>query len=94
MPCLDSFRSETRRDLQPSAQSHVRVSFDVPHLTVALNAIGAMNVLVARQIVPNARIYQASSSEMFGNSYDLTFIGAKRLDETGKSIWLLQSFCL
>lgn len=57
-----------------AAQSHVRVSFDVPHLTVSTNAIGAMNVFeVARQIVPNARIYQASSSEMFGNSYDPDF---------------------
>lgn len=57
-----------------AAQSHVRVSFDVPHLTASTNAIGAMNVFeVARQIVPNARIYQASSSEMFGNSYDPDF---------------------
>jgi len=54
-----------------AAQSHVRISFDVPHLTVQTNALGAFNVLdFARTHFPDARFYQASSSEMFGNSVD------------------------
>lgn len=54
-----------------AAQSHVRISFDIPQYTAQVNAIGAMNVLEAyRKICPKARLYQASSSEMFGNSVD------------------------
>lgn len=54
-----------------AAQSHVRVSFDQPVLTAQVTGIGALNVLEsARLYAPNARIYQASSSEMFGNSVD------------------------
>ena len=53
------------------AQSHVRISFDVPQFTVATNALGVVNILEAyRQICPNAKFYQASSSEMFGDSVD------------------------
>ena len=53
------------------AQSHVRISFDVPQLTAQINALGVLNLLEAcRKTCPNARIYQASSSEMFGNSVD------------------------
>ena len=50
-----------------AAQSHVRVSFDVPQYTVQTNAVGVLNVLEAyRRTCPNAKFYQASSSEMFG----------------------------
>ena len=50
-----------------AAQSHVRVSFDVPQYTVQTNALGVLNVLEAyRRACPNAKFYQASSSEMFG----------------------------
>jgi len=53
------------------AQSHVRVSFDVPAFTIQTNAIGVLNILeVCRIHVPNVKFYQASSSEMFGNSVD------------------------
>ena len=53
------------------AQSHVRVSFDVPAFTIQTNAIGVLNILeVCRVHVPNVKFYQASSSEMFGNSVD------------------------
>ena len=53
------------------AQSHVRISFDVPQFTVQVNALGVLNILEAyRPVVPEARFYQASSSEMFGNSVD------------------------
>lgn len=54
-----------------AAQSHVRVSFDIPQFTVQTNAIGVLNILEAyRRSCPSARFYQASSSEMFGNSVD------------------------
>ena len=54
-----------------AAQSHVRISFDQPLYTVNATAIGALNVLEAVKMVsPNTKIYQASSSEMFGNSID------------------------
>lgn len=54
-----------------AAQSHVRISFDVPVETASVTGLGALNVLEAcRLVCPNARIYQASSSEMFGNSID------------------------
>ena len=50
-----------------AAQSHVRVSFDVPQYTVQTNAVGVLNILEAyRRTCPNAKFYQASSSEMFG----------------------------
>ena len=54
-----------------AAQSHVRISFDVPQFTVQTNALGALNVLeVFRSVCPGSRFYQASSSEMFGNCID------------------------
>tara|TARA_R110001592_G_scaffold110851_2_gene307544 strand:+ start:191 stop:1183 length:993 start_codon:yes stop_codon:yes gene_type:complete len=50
-----------------AAQSHVRVSFDVPQYTVQTNALGVLNVLEAfKRTCPTAKFYQASSSEMFG----------------------------
>lgn len=54
-----------------AAQSHVRISFDIPQFTVKTNAIGVLNVLESyRRHCPEAKFYQASSSEMFGNSKD------------------------
>lgn len=54
-----------------AGMSHVRVSFDVPEFVVQVNGVGVLNMLEAvREIVPAARLYQASSSEMFGNSID------------------------
>lgn len=53
------------------AMSHVRVSFDMPSFTIQTNALGVLNMLeVYRTICPKAKFYQASSSEMFGNSVD------------------------
>ena len=53
------------------AQSHVRISFDVPAFTIQTNALGVLNLLEAcRTFVPNVKFYQASSSEMFGNTVD------------------------
>jgi GDPmannose 4,6-dehydratase len=53
------------------AQSHVRISFEIPQFTVQSNALGVLNILESyRRICPNAKFYQASSSEMFGNCVD------------------------
>ena len=54
-----------------AAQSHVRISFDVPVYTATATGLGVLNVLEACRIVcPDVKIYQASSSEMFGNCID------------------------
>jgi GDPmannose 4,6-dehydratase len=54
-----------------AAQSHVRISFDIPQFTTQTNALGVLNVLEAyRRSCPTAKFYQASSSEMFGSSVD------------------------
>ena len=64
-------------DIQPDeiynlgAQSHVRISFDIPQFTVQSNALGVLNILEAyRRSCPKAKFYQASSSEMFGLSVE------------------------
>lgn len=49
------------------AQSHVRVSFDCPEYTCDVDAMGTLRLLEAMKAnCPEARLYQASSSEMFG----------------------------
>lgn len=54
-----------------AAQSHVRVSFEQPIYTAQATGIGVLNLLEAvKEISPTSKIYQASSSEMFGNSID------------------------
>lgn len=54
-----------------AAQSHVRISFEVPIYTSQVNALGVLGILeTVRQVSPEARYYQASSSEMFGDSVD------------------------
>jgi GDPmannose 4,6-dehydratase len=51
------------------AQSHVRVSFDVPEHTADVTGLGTMRLLEAvRRSGKKARFYQASSSEMFGSA--------------------------
>ena len=51
------------------AQSHVRVSFDIPEYTADIVAMGALRILEAiREAGVKPRYYQASSSEMFGGS--------------------------
>ena len=65
------------KEIQPdeiynlAAQSHVRVSFEIPQFTSQVNSIGALNILETyRTACPKAKFYQASSSEMFGSSVD------------------------
>ena len=61
------------RDSQPheiynlAAQSHVRVSFDIPEYTAEITALGTTRLLEAiREVGLSTRFYQASSSEMYG----------------------------
>ncbi len=61
------------RDVRPDeiynlgAQSHVKVSFDVPEYTGEVDALGAVRILEGiRETGLNTRFYQASSSELYG----------------------------
>ena len=66
---LDSIQPDEIYNI--AAQSHVRISYDIPQFTVQTNALGVLNVLEAyRRACPKAKFYQASSSEMFGSSVD------------------------
>lgn len=61
-----------------AAMSHVKISFEVPSFTIKTNSLGVLNILEAyKTYAPEARFYQASSSEMFGNSVDAD--GCQRL---------------
>ena len=54
------------------AQSHVKVSFDIPEYTGDITGIGTLRLLEAvRQENPTAKFYQASSSEMFGKVQEI-----------------------
>jgi len=55
-----------------AAQSHVRVSFDIPEYTGDTSGLGTIRILEAiRETGIPARFYQASSSEMFGNATEI-----------------------
>ncbi|MBV9391864.1 MAG: GDP-mannose 4,6-dehydratase [Verrucomicrobia bacterium] len=65
-------------ELQPDeiyhlgAQSHVRVSFDIPEYTSDITAVGTIRILEAiRESGVRPRFYQASSSEMFGRVQEI-----------------------
>ena len=50
-----------------AAQSHVKVSFEIPHYTAQVDATGTLTILEAmRAYCPNAKFYQASTSELYG----------------------------
>ncbi len=52
-----------------AAQSHVKVSFEIPTYTAQATGVGTLNLLEAvKNHSPKSKFYQASSSEMFGNS--------------------------
>ncbi len=66
------------REIQPDefynlgAQSHVRVSFDIPEYTSDVDALGVLRCLEAiRKSSPQTKFYQASSSEMFGKATEI-----------------------
>lgn len=76
---LTDFSSLTKviQEIQPleiynlAAQSHVRISFDQPIYTANVTGLGTLNLLEAVKLLnKNIKIYQASSSEMFGNTID------------------------
>jgi len=55
-----------------AAQSHVGISFTMPTYTGEVSGLGTVRLLEAvRQIVPQARFYQASSSELFGQAVEM-----------------------
>ena len=54
-----------------AAQSHVRISFDQPIYTANVTGMGVLNLIESVKLIdPTIKIYQASSSEMFGNNID------------------------
>ncbi|GKS58465.1 GDP-mannose 4,6-dehydratase [Nitrospira sp.] len=66
------------RDIQPEeiynlgAQSHVRVSFDIPEYTGEVTGLGTVRLLEAiRDVGIKPRFYQASSSEMYGKVLEI-----------------------
>lgn len=68
---LASILSDIRPDeiYNLGGQSHVAVSFQLPEYTADVNALGAVRLLeAARSVCPGAKIYQASTSELFGSS--------------------------
>jgi|TARA_B100000029_G_scaffold495363_1_gene560257 GDPmannose 4,6-dehydratase len=64
-----------------AAQSHVRVSFELPEHTVDTVAMGTLRLLNAVKMVgkSDVRVYQASSSEMFGDNPNYPFNEQSRL---------------
>ena len=75
---LDKYKPDEFYNL--AAQSHVRVSFEVPEHTVDGIAMGTLRILEAiRNTLPSCRFYQASSSEMFGDNPDHPFNEESRL---------------
>lgn len=65
------------RSIQPdeiynlAAQSHVKVSFEVPEYTVQCDGVGVLRLLeTIRTEAPQCRMYQASTSELYGNASD------------------------
>ncbi|HPI82714.1 MAG TPA: GDP-mannose 4,6-dehydratase [Candidatus Paceibacterota bacterium] len=66
------------KNLQPdeiyhlAAQSHVKVSFELPRYTAEVDAIGTLNVLEAvRKHSPKSRVYNACTSELFGKAQEI-----------------------
>lgn len=50
-----------------AAQSHVKVSFEIPYYTAQVDAVGTLNILESvRNHSPKTKIYQASTSELYG----------------------------
>jgi len=64
---IDKYKPDEFYNL--AAQSHVGASFTTPESTFQINASGVVNCLEAiRNICPNAKFYQASTSEMYGDN--------------------------
>ncbi len=71
---LQSIVSQVKPDevYNLGAQSHVRVSFDIPEYTAEITALGAVRLLEAiRKLGVQCKFYQASSSELFGRAAEV-----------------------
>lgn len=71
---IDQIMQEVKPDeiYHLGAQSHVRVSFDVPGYTAQTDAVGTLNMLEAmRKHVPKAKFYNAATSELFGKVLEI-----------------------
>lgn len=65
-----------------AAQSHVATSFQQPFYTFQVNAMGVLHILESvRNYSPHTKVYQASTSELWGSNYDVTEEGIKYQDE-------------
>ncbi|HHW48207.1 MAG TPA: GDP-mannose 4,6-dehydratase [Clostridiaceae bacterium] len=65
--CRLLYRIEPTEVYNLAAQSHVKVSFDIPKFTSDVNALGTLMLLDSiREVNPDIKFYQASSSELFG----------------------------
>lgn len=61
------YKIQPREIYNLGAQSHVKVSFDIPEFTSDVNALGALRLLDSiKEVNPEIKYYQASSSELFG----------------------------
>ncbi len=60
-----------------AAQSHVKVSFEIPYYTAQVDGLGTLAILEAvRNHCPKARVYQASTSELYGGmAYNMPITG-------------------
>lgn len=73
--CLNTILRQVEPDevYNLGAQSHVRVSFDVPEYTADVTGLGTVRLLEAiRAVGMRPKFYQASSSELFGKAVDVT----------------------
>jgi len=65
-----------------AAQSHVGTSFSQPSLTLNVNTLGVVNILESIRVSsPATRLYQASTSEMFGYNFSINNTGIKYQNE-------------
>lgn len=55
-----------------AAQSHVKISFDMPEYTTEVDALGTLKLLeICRQMKKNIKVYIACTSELFGDVYEI-----------------------
>lgn len=77
---LTKYRVEEFYNL--AAQSHVHTSFSQPVVTTEIDYLGPLNILnCIKSLSPQTRFYQASTSEMFGDEYDVNGIDESYQDE-------------
>jgi len=72
--CIQKYKPDEVYNL--AAQSFVHSSFDQPIHTFHVDTEGVVNILEAvRHLLPTCKVYQASTSEMFGSSYSTKITG-------------------